>query len=134
MSASDIVSKMMTKDAFSQWLHIQIIKSESGACKLQMTIRPDMCNGFGIVHGGIIFSLADSALAFASNGHGRHALSIQSDISIHQSGQIGDVIYCDCEEIHRSHKIGKYRCRVFTDTADIAAFSGMVYFKSETWE
>jgi acyl-CoA thioesterase len=79
MSASQkIVDMMMASDFFSQWLGIEIIEVKEGSCKLQMTVRKDMLNGFGIAHGGITYSLADSALAFASNSHGQKSVYSRS--------------------------------------------------------
>ena len=72
---------MMEKDYFSQWLGIERLEEKEGFCKLKMTLRKEMCNGLEIAHGGIAFSLADSALAFASNSQGRHAMSIETSIS-----------------------------------------------------
>ena len=66
-----IVDTMYQNDAFSQWLGIEIIDVYEGFCQLKMTVRKEMLNGFQIAHGGIAYSLADSALAFASNSHGR---------------------------------------------------------------
>ena len=74
--AERVVDKMFDHDAFSQWLQIERVLIEAGKCVLKMKVRKEMLNGFGIAHGGITYSLADSALAFASNSHGR---SRQSD-------------------------------------------------------
>ena len=71
MNATAIIDAMMKKDLFSQWLGIERVEERVGYCKLKMTVRPEMCNGFEIAHGGITYSLADSALAFASNSNGR---------------------------------------------------------------
>ena len=78
---NDITNTMMANDFFSQWLGIQVLEVKEGACKLQMTVRKDMLNGFGIAHGGITYSFADSALAFASNSHGQKSVSIETSIS-----------------------------------------------------
>ncbi|MDO7660738.1 MAG: hotdog fold thioesterase, partial [Schleiferiaceae bacterium] len=74
-NSKQIVDTMMANDAFSQWLGIEVVDVSPGSTTLQMTLRDDMTNGFGVAHGGISYSLADSALAFASNGHGQHAIS-----------------------------------------------------------
>ena len=64
MKHIEIINEMMANDFFSQWLGIKIIKQEIGSCKLSLIIKKEMLNGFGIAHGGITYSLADSALAF----------------------------------------------------------------------
>ena len=73
--AKKVVTKMINGDAFSQWLGIEIIDLSEGLCKIQMTVRDEMTNGFNIAHGGISYSLADSALAFAANSYGTQSLS-----------------------------------------------------------
>ena len=72
--ANEVVSHMMDNDLFSQWLGIEILEIKEGYSRIQMTIRNEMVNGFGIVHGGIPFSMADSAFAFACNN--RNNLSV----------------------------------------------------------
>jgi len=72
--ALKIANKMYEQDAFSQWLGIKIVNVSDGYCQLKMTVRKEMLNGFHIAHGGIAYSLADSALAFASNSNGKKSL------------------------------------------------------------
>ena len=74
--ARKVVDKMINGDAFSQWLGIEIVELSEGCCKLKMIVRDEMTNGFNIAHGGISYSLADSALAFAANSYGTQSLSI----------------------------------------------------------
>ena len=69
--AQKVVDTMFANDYFSQWLGIERVKVEPGHCILKMQIRKEMLNGFSIAHGGIAYSFADSALAFASNYHVR---------------------------------------------------------------
>jgi acyl-CoA thioesterase len=78
--AQQVVNKMMRDDLFSQWLGISLIEIKEGYSKIRMAVREEMINGFGIVHGGICFSLADSAFAFACNN--RNVLSVALDTSI----------------------------------------------------
>ena len=98
MTPSQITDTMMAKDYFSQWLGITRLKDEEGTCILQMTIRTDMLNGFSIAHGGITYSLADSALAFASNSYGRKAVSIETSISHMLPLHEGDTITAEAKE------------------------------------
>ncbi len=79
--AEKVVKKMMAEDAFSRWLGIEVIELKPGSVKLQMEIRDEMNNGFHIAHGGIAYSMADSALAFASNSYGRVAVALECNIS-----------------------------------------------------
>lgn len=129
-----IVNKMMETDAFSQWLGIKILASEKGSCKLQMQVRPEMCNGFGIIHGGVTFSLADSALAFASNAHGRLSVALECSISYPNAVNVGDVLTAEATEVSLSNKIGIYNIPVTNQKGEIVgAFKGTVYRTSKEW-
>lgn len=132
-TAPQIVSQMMQHDAFSQWLGIEVLDVRPGYAQLRMTIRPEMLNGFGIAHGGITYSLADSALAFASNGHGRHAVSVETSISHLQPLRAGDAIIATATEEHLTHKIGHYRIVVTQADTPVALFKGTVYRTSREW-
>lgn len=133
--ASKIVAQMYDNDDFSQWLRIERVLLEEGHCILRMTIRKEMTNGFDIAHGGISYSLADSALAFASNSEGRHAVSIETTISHTMAIKIGDIITAEAQREHLSHKIGIYKVSVKNQNGDIVAlFKGTVYRKSASWE
>jgi acyl-CoA thioesterase len=132
--AKKVVNKMYDHDWFSQWLGIERITVEPGTCVLRMTVRKEMLNGFGIAHGGITYSLADSALAFASNGHGKKAVSIETSIS--HLGQLkeGDVITATAEEKSKSNKIAVYHITVKDQTDEVVAlFKGTVYRTSHDW-
>jgi acyl-CoA thioesterase len=134
MEAKDIIQKMYSTDGFSQWLGIEIHKIEVGYCKLSMTIRPEMSNGFGIAHGGISFSFADSAFAFASNSHGQHAVSIETSISHTKAIKIGDVITAEAVLKSRSKKLGIYDVTVKNQNDEIVAlFKGTVFIKEIEW-
>ncbi|HEY1200357.1 MAG TPA: hotdog fold thioesterase [Niastella sp.] len=132
--ATAIVDAMMNKDYFSQWLGIVRLEERDGFCKLKMTIRKEMCNGFEIAHGGISYSFADSALAFASNSHGRHAVSIETSISHIKSLKTGDVIVAIAEEKSRNNKIAIYEVRVEKENGELVAlFKGTVFRKETEW-
>ena len=125
---------MYDSDWFSQWLGIERIAVEPGSCVLRMKVRKEMLNGFGIAHGAITYSLADSALAFASNGHGKKAVSIETSIS--HLGQLkeGDVITATAEEKSRSNKIAVYHITVTDQTNEVVAlFKGTVYRTGQDW-
>lgn len=132
-SPNEIVNQMMDKDYFSQWLGITVLEVGEGTCKLQMTVRKEMLNGFGIAHGGITYSFADSALAFASNSQGQKAVSVETSISHTQSLKEGDTIIAEAKEEHRSNKIAVYSIKVSKDGETVALFKGTVYRTSKTW-
>ncbi|MBL1232357.1 MAG: hydroxyphenylacetyl-CoA thioesterase PaaI [Flavobacteriales bacterium] len=130
-----IVTKMMETDAFSQWLGIEVIESKEGYCQLKMTVRPEMCNGFGIIHGGITFSLADSALAFASNAYGRLSVALECSISYPNPVNVGDTLFAEATEVNLSNKIGIYNIPVTNQHGVlVGAFKGTVYRTGKEWE
>ena len=129
-----IVDTMYQNDAFSQWLGIEIIDVSEGFCQLNMTVRKEMLNGFQIAHGGIAYSLADSALAFASNSHGRKSLSVETSISHTVSVKEGNVLTAATEELSLSDKIGVYLITITNQSnEDVAYFKGTVYRTSKEW-
>src|SRR5258705_1535956 len=107
--ANDVVSHMMEHDLFSQWLGIEVLEIKEGYSKIKMTVRKEMINGFGIVHGGIPFSLADSAFAFACNN--RNVLSVALDTSINftKPVHVGDVLTAEAKELHNGRSTGLYQ-------------------------
>ena len=129
-----IVNKMYDQDAFSQWLGIEIVDVSEGYCQLKMKVRKEMLNGFQIAHGGIAYSLADSALAFASNSHGRKSLSVETSISHMVSIKAGDMLTAMTKELSRSDKIGVYLITITNnENQEIANFKGTVYRTSKNW-
>jgi len=129
-----IVDTMYQNDAFSQWLGIEVVEVKDGYCKLNMTVRKEMLNGFQIAHGGIAYSLADSALAFASNSHGRKSLSVETSISHTVSVKEGNVLTAATEELSLSDKIGVYLITITNqDNQKVAYFKGTVYRTSKEW-
>tara|TARA_B100001123_G_C15082617_1_gene936347 strand:- start:205 stop:627 length:423 start_codon:yes stop_codon:yes gene_type:complete len=129
-----VVSTMYQNDAFSQWLGINVIEVKDGYCELKLNIRDEMLNGFQIAHGGIAYSLADSALAFASNSRGRKSLSLETSISHTVSVKAGDELTAMTEELSLSDKIGVYLITITNqDNQEIAYFKGTVYRTSKDW-
>jgi len=123
-----IITNMLQNDAFSQWLGINVLESEPGYCKLSMEIRKDMTNGFGVCHGGITFSLADSALAFASNSRGFVSLALENNINFTRKVNIGDTLTAESEELQNGRTIGVYKIRISNQDGDLVAeFRGTVY-------
>ncbi|MCF8463304.1 MAG: hotdog fold thioesterase [Flavobacteriales bacterium] len=130
-----VVDKMYNNDSFSQWLGIERVEDGAGKSVLRMTVRHEMLNGFGIAHGGITYSLADSALAFASNSHGIQSLSIDTSISHTKAVKEGDVLIAVASEKNLTTKIGVYDI-VVTNQKDetVALFKGTVYRTGKEWE
>jgi len=130
-----IIDAMMAKDYFSQWLGIERIEEREGFCKLRMTIRREMCNGLEIAHGGVSYSFADSAFAFASNSRGRKAVSIETSISHIKPLNIGDTITATAMEQSVTNRIGNYYVEVQRETGEIVAlFKGTVFRTEKEWD
>lgn len=126
--AKSVVDHMMENDLFSQWLGVEVKEIREGYSKIRMTVRKEMINGFGIVHGGIAFSLADSAFAFACNN--RNVLSVALDTSINfiKPVHVGDVLTAEAKEIHNGKSTGLYNI-IITNQKDheVAIFKGLCY-------
>ena len=134
-NAEKIVDFMFTNDAFSQWLGIERLCVAPGICDLRMTVRSEMLNGFAIAHGGISYSLADTALAFASNAHGLKCYSVETSISHVKMVIEGDVLTTVVEEKSLSKRIGVYHITVFNQNNEaVAFFKGTVHRSEKSWE
>ncbi len=123
-----VVSHMMQHDLFSQWLGIEVLDVKEGYSKIRMTIREEMINGFGIVHGGIAFSLSDSAFAFACNN--RNVLSVALDTSINftKPVHVGDILTAEAKELHNGKSTGLYHITVLNQHDHIVAlFKGTCF-------
>ena len=129
--AKAVFEEMYANDAFSKWLGIEALRLAPGYALLQMQVRDEMLNGFGILHGGIAYSFADSALAFASNSHGKQAVSIETAINHLQPVQTGQWLRAETEEIHLGNRTGVYQVHVTDEKGrKIALFKGTVYRSS----
>ncbi len=134
IEGTDIPKKMLELDAFSQWLGIEIVEVKEGYCKVQMTIREDMLNSMKKAHGGITFSLADTAFGFASNTHGRKAVSVECSINHIEALEAGDIITAESEVKSLKNKLGFYNVEVKKQDDLVALFKGVVYRTSAEWE
>lgn len=132
--ANRVVDKMLDGDKFSRWLGIEKVFSDPGHCMLKMKIREEMVNGFGIAHGGICFSFADSALAFASNAYGRLSVALECSISFPVAVNVGDELRCEAKELSLTNKTGTYLIEIKNQKDEnVAFFKGTVYRTSKEW-
>ena len=126
--AERVVAGMMAADAFSRWLGVEVVEVRPRGATTRMTVRAEMVNGFGLCHGGIAFSLADSALAFASNTHGKVTVSIENAITYPAPVHVGDVLTARAEEESSTERLAFYRVTVEDQKgATVALFRGTVY-------
>lgn len=118
---------MMSRDAFSRWLGIDVVDVRPRGATIRMRVRDDMLNGFGVCHGGALFSLADSALAFASNTYGRVTVSIENTITYPAAIRSGDELTAVAIEESATRRLAFFRVEVRRDDAIVSIFRGTVY-------
>jgi acyl-CoA thioesterase len=130
--AEQVVDGMLAKDEFSRWLGVDVLQLKPAYCVCRMLVRKEMMNGFDVAHGGVVFSLADSAFAFACNTQGRIAMSIENSITYPASVHTGDILTAVAEEESATNRLGFYRVQVTNQQDEIVAlFRGTVYKTSQ---
>ncbi|MBD0353315.1 MAG: hydroxyphenylacetyl-CoA thioesterase PaaI [Flavisolibacter sp.] len=123
-----VVQYMMQKDLFSQWLGIEVIEIREGYSKIQMTLREEMINGFEVIHGGITFSLADSAFAFACNNRNNLSMALDTSITFTKTIKPGDVLTAETNEIHNGRNTGLYLITITNQNGEqVALFKGTCF-------
>jgi len=123
-----VVNHMMAHDQFSQWLGIKLLEIREGFSKISMVIRPEMVNGFGIIHGGVTFSLADSAFAFACNNRIGLPVSLDTSINFIKPVHVGDELTASAKEIHNGQSTGLYHITILNQHQHVVAeFKGLCY-------
>ncbi len=126
--AKRCVEQMLKYDRFSAWLGIEVLEVRPGFASIRMKVREEMVNGFGVSHGGIVFSFADSAFAFAANTHGRISVSIENSISYPAPVKVRDVLTAVCKEESLSNNVGFYTVLVTNQNeTKVGMFRGTVY-------
>ncbi len=128
ITSAQVVDHMMKHDLFSQWLGIRVLEIKDGYSKIEMTVRPEMINGFGIVHGGIAFSFSDSAFAFACNNRNNLSVALDTSINFTKPVHVGDVLTAEAKEIHNGKTTGLYHISVFNQKGHLVAlFKGTCF-------
>jgi acyl-CoA thioesterase len=126
------LEKMLENDAFSRWLGLVVDDITEGGCRLHYTVKPDMLNGFHIIHGGVVFSASDSAFAFACNSHGRLALALDVSITFTKAAKLGEVLTVEAKEVHLGNKTSVYDIVTKNEKGEIVAiFKGTAYRTSK---
>jgi acyl-CoA thioesterase len=130
-----VVKRMLDNDPFSRWLGINVLELGPGKCILSMVLRPEMMNGFSIAHGGISYSLADSCLAFAANGHGMQSVSLETSIAHLSPVRAGDILISEAKEEHRTRRTAHYRIEIREkeNNTIVALFKGIIYITEKPW-
>ena len=128
-----VVAKMMQHDLFSQWLGIEVLEIKEGYSKIKMIIRPEMINGFGIAHGGVAFSLADSAFAFACNNRNNVSVALDTAINFTKAVNVGDTLIAEATEIHNGRSTGLYLISILNQKNEqVAHFKGNCFRTNKT--
>lgn len=127
-TARRVVDHMMQHDRFSQWLGIEVLDVQTGQSTIRMKVRDEMVNGFGIAHGGIAFSLADSAFAFACNNRNQLSVALDTSINFTREVRVGDVLTATATEEHNGKSTGLYIIRIMNqENKLVAQFKGLCY-------
>ena len=131
--AQKVVDKMMRDDLFSQWLGIEVLEIKEGYSRLKMIVRQEMINGLGIVHGGIAFSLADSAFAFACNNRNNLSVALDTSINFTKPVRVNDELTAEASEVHNGKSTGIYHIRIHNqDNELVALFKGTCFRTGKT--
>lgn len=131
--SKDVVNKMLETDAFSKWLGIELLEIREGYAKIKMMVRNEMVNGFGIAHGGIAFSLADSAFAFACNNRNNLSVALDTNISFIKAVNVGDGLIAEAKEIHNGRSTGVYSITIKNQKNEqVAMFKGTCFRTNKT--
>jgi acyl-CoA thioesterase len=132
-SPEAVIAHLLKNDRFSAWLGVEVLSFSEGACKISMTIRDEMLNGFDIGHGGITFAFADSALAVASNSYNKLSVALETSMSFTAPVKSGDQIIAEATEMSRTNKIGVYNIIITNqDLVTVGVFKGTVYRTSKS--
>jgi acyl-CoA thioesterase len=116
---------MWADDTASRGLGMRLEDVGPGRARMSLVVTEAMVNGHGICHGGFIFALADSAMAFACNSHGEHAVAQHCAITFVRPGRRGDTLTAEAVERTRSGRSGIYDVRVCDATGEtVAEFRG----------
>ncbi|QBZ96640.1 PaaI family thioesterase [Flavobacterium sangjuense] len=134
MEGTKIPYKMLSLDPYSQWLGIEILECELGRCRVAMTVRKEMLNSMNKAHGGITYSLADTAFGFAANTHGRFAVSIETSINHIEAVNEGDYLVAESIIEKVNNKLGFNIIEVKRGNEMVALFKGVVYRTTKEWE
>lgn len=134
IEGTEIPYRMLSQDKFSQWMGIEILECEIGRCKIAMTVKQDMINSMGKAHGGISYTLADTAFGYAANTHGRYAVSIETSVNHIEAIEEGDYLTAEATLDVQKNKVGFNIVEVRRGETLVALFKGVVYRTDKNWE
>ena len=128
ITPQQVLEIMLKRDTFTRWLDLQIDEVGEGYCKLHYYVTEHMLNGFLSIHGGVLFSAADSAFAFACNSHGRISVALDVSISFARPAKLGDLLIVEVKESYLGNRTGIYDIRTSNEKGELVAlFKGTAY-------
>lgn len=129
--AQSIIKKLLDNDPFSQWMGVDVVSVGEGTCTLSCKVSESMLNGYRVTHGGVLFSLADTALAFSAATFGQIALVVDHSISFTNPAGLHDKVFAEATVVHQSHKLLTGTVQVMNDRNQLLAVTkGSLYKKS----
>ena len=126
-TAEQVLARMWENDHMSQWLGLEVDHVGPGTCRLQFSVRKEMLNGFGSVHGGVLFAAADSAFAFACNSYGQLSVALDAHINFVRAAREGERLRVEATEEHNGRKTGVYRVKITSGEKLVASFTGTAF-------
>ncbi len=134
-SPEQILAGMLAKDYYTEWLGLKVDRIEKGYCELHFVVRKEMLNGFGSIHGGVLFAASDSAFAFACNTHGMVTVALDVSITYARPAFEGQTLVVKAQEIYMGNKTGVYEVKTYHgDNELISFFKGTAYRTSKSHE
>ena len=128
MNTKSQLERLVERDPFVRWLGATLDRAAPGEVSLTMVMREEHMSFNGTCHGGVLFSLADTAFGLASNSHGVIAVGIHTDMAFCTPVKVGDIITAEATEISRSKRVGTYRALLSNQSgATVAVFTGTVH-------
>ena len=135
ITPAEVLQRMLQHDKFTEWLGLKVDAVDTGYCKLHYAVKEEMLNGFHSIHGGVLFSAADSAFAFACNSHGMLTVALDVSISFTRAAKPGEVLTVEAKELHVGNKTGVYDVRTTNANGELVAwFKGTAYRTSKKIE
>ncbi|TVR16943.1 MAG: hotdog fold thioesterase [Balneolaceae bacterium] len=130
--AQTIVKKLLENDSFSQWMGVDVVSVGEGSCKISCEVSEPMLNGYRVTHGGILFSLADTALAFSAATFGQIAPVVEHSISFTKTAVLYDILFAEATVVHQSHKLFTGTVQIMNGRNQLLAITkGSLYKKSD---
>ena len=112
---------MWANDRASPWIGLELGKVDEGVARMTLRVQEHHCNGHNICHGGVIFTLADSAFAFACNSRNQNTVAQNNMITFIAPGQLGDLLTAEAREVSLTGRSGVYDVRVVNQLGKVIA-------------